>query len=295
MDWARDGASWPNAAASRFVDSRPHRWHVQVAGAGPTLLLLHGAGGATQSWRGLFPLLARDFRVVAPDLPGQGFTRLGSRWRCGLDAMAADTLALVRQEGWTPDAIVGHSAGAAIALRMAEIMEEPPTAIIGLNAALGQFKGLAGFLFPIMAKMLALNPLTPVLFTRFSGGPGRVAELLATTGSQIDAEGLRLYTRLVRDRAHVDGTLAMMAQWKLDGLLARLPGIRVPVLLLVGEADGTVPAGTSREAAARLPMAEVQSLGPLGHLMHEEAPEAVAGRIRAYLAEKLETGVPAGT
>ncbi len=106
MDWARDGQDWPNAAASRHVDCRPHRWHVQVAGQGPTVLLLHGAGGASQSWRGVFPILSRDHRVVAPDLPGQGFTRMGSRWRSGLDATAEDLLAMLRQEGWLPEVIV---------------------------------------------------------------------------------------------------------------------------------------------------------------------------------------------
>ena len=43
-------------------------------GDGPDLLLLHGSGAATHSWRDLAPLLARDFRVIAPDLPGHGFT-----------------------------------------------------------------------------------------------------------------------------------------------------------------------------------------------------------------------------
>ena len=48
------------------------RWHVQVAGDGPVLLLLHGTGAATHSWRDLLPLLAERFTVVAPDLPGHG-------------------------------------------------------------------------------------------------------------------------------------------------------------------------------------------------------------------------------
>ncbi len=79
------------------------------------------AGGATQSWRGVFPLLAAQARVVAVDLPGQGFTQLGARMRCGLDHMAEDLWSLCRYEGWQPAVIVGHSAGAAIALRMAEL------------------------------------------------------------------------------------------------------------------------------------------------------------------------------
>ena len=50
------------------------RWHVQMMGTGPQVLLLHGAGAATHSWRDVAPLLARDFTVIAPDLPGHGFT-----------------------------------------------------------------------------------------------------------------------------------------------------------------------------------------------------------------------------
>ena len=74
LDFARDGADWPLREASRFVEAGGLRWHVQTLGEGPPALLIHGTAGATHSWRGLAPLLARDFRLVAPDLPGHGFT-----------------------------------------------------------------------------------------------------------------------------------------------------------------------------------------------------------------------------
>jgi magnesium chelatase accessory protein len=142
-------ADWPNRNASRHVFCAPHLWHVQEIGSGPTLLMIHGAGGASHSWRGLVPVLADHYHLVIVDLPGQGFTRLGARHRCGLDAMAEDLARLIRQEALAPMAYIGHSAGAAIALRLAELA--PPRAVIGLNAALGQFEGVAGWLFPIMA------------------------------------------------------------------------------------------------------------------------------------------------
>src|SRR5206468_2126887 len=63
-------ADWPNRAASLAVEAGGLRWHVQRAGHGPVLLLLHGTGAATHTWRDLLPLLATDFTVVAPDLPG---------------------------------------------------------------------------------------------------------------------------------------------------------------------------------------------------------------------------------
>ena len=94
VDWEAHRTEWPLAAHSRFVTCKPHRWHVQEVGSGPTLLLLHGAGGSTQSWRHIAPRLAERAHVVALDLPGQGFTRSGSRQRHGLIPTAQDIAAL---------------------------------------------------------------------------------------------------------------------------------------------------------------------------------------------------------
>lgn len=284
MDWAWHGARWPHAAHSRFVACRPHRWHVQQMGeAGPTVLLLHGAGGATHSWRGLMPDLARDHRVLALDLPGQGFSVAGSRARLGLDGMAEDIAALLEQEGIAPDVLVGHSAGGALALRMAQT--RVPRAVVTLNGALGKFRGMAGWLFPAMAKLLSINPLSAALFARTAGNGG-ARRLIASTGSRLDDAGLALYQSLIGDRAHVDGTLAMMAQWQLDPLLRALPRIAVPVLLVTGGRDATVPPDVSDRAARTLPQAERADLPDLGHLAHEEAPAEVAALIRAYMVRQ---------
>ena len=74
--WERDGADWPHRERSRFVDAAGLHWHVQqwpahegVAAPAPTVLLLHGTGAATHSWRGLAPLLTEHAEVIAIDLP----------------------------------------------------------------------------------------------------------------------------------------------------------------------------------------------------------------------------------
>ncbi len=273
--------NWPHPRASRFVDSRPHRWHLQEMGAGPAVLLIHGAGAAGMSFRALLPELAADHRAIAVDLPGHGFTRMGTRQRQGLDPMAADLAALLAREGIAPQLIVGHSAGAAVALRLAERLPVPPAGVVGINAALSPFRGMAGWLFPMMARALAASPLT-AFAVALSTTEASLRALLRGTGSAIDDEGVALYRRLVSDAGHVEGTLAMMAQWRLDGLAARLPEFPLPVRLIVGEADRAVPPEVSRAAAARMPRAEVVALPGLGHLAHEEAPGAVAAAIRAF-------------
>lgn len=270
---------WPHAGHSRHV-SGVHRWHVQDMGEGPAILLIHGAGGATHSWRGVAPILARTHRTIALDLPGQGFTTRGARGREGLDTAAADIAALAAAEGWAPVAVVGHSAGGALALRLAGTLA--PRRLVCVNAALGDFPGLAGVLFPAMAKLLAANPLTALTVSRLA--TRRSAEgIIRSTGSSIDAEGMDCYAHLFADRGHVDATLRMMARWSLTQLRRDLPGIDVPTLLLTGGRDAAVPPAVSDEAAAMMRHARVRHLPGLGHLAHEEAPELVAGAILDFL------------
>ncbi|MEL7166764.1 MAG: alpha/beta fold hydrolase BchO [Pseudomonadota bacterium] len=275
MDWCQIGG-WPLAEASRQITGPVHRWHVQEVGEGPVILLLHGAGGSTHSFRDLIPILATGFKVVALDLPGHGFTQLGARQRSSLPAMAHDIRALCKQEGWDPFVIVGHSAGGAVALEMAHGSD---VHVIGLNAALGEFPGLAGLIFPLMAKALAAMPFATTLFANTSASPERVRTLIRSTGSSLTPDGYALYRRLVGNKTHVDGALRMMAQWDLRALLDALPAHGGRVDLIVGSEDKTVPPDVSARVAGRMAHASVHTLQGLGHLAHEEAPEQVAGLI----------------
>ena len=278
MRWPPDPTIWPLTDYSRQVLHRPHRWHVQEHGTGDTILLIHGAGGATQSFRALFLLLAQTHHVVAIDLPGQGFTQLGAQQRCGLDHMATDLLSLIRHEGWSPAMVLGHSAGAAIALRLWELGLRPDSGIVAINAALGNFKGVAGWLFPMMAKALAITPISASLFASTTTRSG-VRCLIRGTGSTLDQDGLELYYRLATDRAHVDATLSMMAQWSLDGLLSRLDQITAHIHLIAGKNDLAVPPSVSTDAHHALPNSRLTTLSDLGHLAHEEDPKTIANLI----------------
>jgi magnesium chelatase accessory protein len=108
LQWERDGRDWPHREASRFVQTRRLRWHVQTMGRGPPLLLVHGTGAATHSWRGLAPLLAKRFMLVAPDLPGHGFTGMLPASGMSLTGVAAALDELLRVLDVQPRIAVGH-------------------------------------------------------------------------------------------------------------------------------------------------------------------------------------------
>ena len=282
MDWARDHSDWPLADRSRTIDVKPHKWHVQEMGEGPTALLLHGAGGSTHSWAGLLPVLSRNYHAVAVDLPGQGFTRAGTKLRLGLPRMSMDLNALLDAQGWQPELIIGHSAGGALALHLAESLDHPAR-VIGINAALEPFEGPAAWLFPMMAKMLAINPFTSVAFTAGGSAMARARGLIRTTGSNIPDESLRCYARLFSDRGHVDSTLQMMAQWDVDKFAARIKRVETPILLIAGSNDLTVSPDVSRRTAEAMINATFVELEGLGHLAHEEDPDLVAQTILDWL------------
>ena len=121
------------------------------------------------------------------------------------------------------------------------------------------------------------------MLKRKMSGPGQVVSLMETTGSKISPEGLNLYAKLFRNDSHLDGTLLMMAQWKLDGLVADLPNIMVPCTFLVGLNDRAVPPSSVSQSASKMPDATVLNFDGYGHLFHEEAPDLVADQLRAVL------------
>lgn len=288
--WEREGRDWPNRAASRFVDVDRLRWHVQIAGAGPVVLLLHGTGAATHSWRDLMPLLARDFTVVAPDLPGHGFTSGRPAGGLAMPAMARSVAALMTALELTPALIVGHSAGAAITARMA-IDGAGKVPMVGLNAALMPFPGLAAKIFPTLARMLFVNPFAPHIFAGIARQAGEAGRFLTrSTGSKVDAAGADLYGRLFATPGHCAGAITMMADWDLEALAADLPRLAAPVLLIHGDGDAAIPASSARAAVTLVPGATVDVLPGLGHLAHEEAPELVAARIVVFAREQKVIG-----
>ncbi len=276
LQWDRDGRDWPNRQASRFLRAAGLRWHVQVMGEGPVALLAHGTGASTHSWRGLMPLLARRFTVVAPDLPGHGFTESPGASRLSLPGMAGATGELLTAMGMRPALAIGHSAGAALILRMALDGRIAPRALVGLNAALMPFGGAGSRLFSTLARAMVGLPVVPWLFAWRAADPGAVERVLHGTGSRLDRRTVELYGRLFRSPRHVGAALGMMANWDLEGLVRQMPRLAAPLVLVVGAADRMVAPAASARAAALVPGARVVSLPGLGHLAHEERPDLVA-------------------
>jgi len=294
LDWDSDGLIWPHRDASCFIQTGRAKWHVQRMGSGPPLLLLHGTGASVHSWRDLMPLLTQHYDVIAPDLPRHAFTTGHPPEDMALPTMARAVADLTRELGIEPALIVGHSAGAALALQLA-LDHGYSGPIVGLNSALRPFPGIAAQLFPAVARALFVNPLVPRIFSAATTF-GKEGErfIYRSTHSHIDAAGLACYTALLRNPGHTKGALAMMANWDLPSLQTRMKDVTNPVMLVHSDRDAAVPLDWAREAKGWLPDARLEVMKGFGHLAHEEAPERAAALIFAFSATHLRASETAG-
>ncbi len=286
LDWRRDGRDWPLDAHSRFVKAGALDWHVQRLGQGPRVLLLHGTGASTHSWRDVAPLLADRFELLSPDLPGHGFTRGRPAGGLALPAVAKAVAQMLAAEDFTPALVVGHSAGAAVALQLT-LAEGVAAPVVAFAPALRPMGGAAAPFFSGLAGLLLANPFTSLMaagMARHVVDVGRFLE--RATGSRIDARGVALYARLFGSPSHVEGAMGLMAQWDLAPLATRLGSLPTPLVIAHGDRDATVPLAESRTVAG-LARARLEVLAGLGHLAHEERPELAAHIVTQAVEESV--------
>ena len=248
-----------------------------------SILLLHGTGASTHSWRHLVPLLRDHYTVTAIDFPGHGFTAMPQdsdvATLFSIQGMAAGVAELLAQMQFKPDIVVGHSAGAAVACMLTLDGHLKPQRLVSLNGALLPLDGVAGQVFSPLAKVLTKAPWMPELFSWQAARASVLNKLLEGTGSKLDTEGTQLYRTLISNPSHAQAALHMMAHWDLHTFWERLRTLQDPLTLIVGSQDWIVPPSVAYRVAESLPQLRSQdiiSLPNLGHLAHEEQAQWVA-------------------
>ena len=287
LNWNTDGRHWPLRQLSSFIETPRLRWHVQCTHhpnpQAKSILLLHGTGASTHSWRHLMPLLRDQCTVIAIDFPGHGFTAMPQdsdvATLFSIQGMAAGVAELLAQMQFKPDIVVGHSAGAAVACMLTLDGHLKPQRLVSLNGALLPLDGVAGQVFSPLAKVLTKAPWMPELFSWQAARASVLNKLLEGTGSKLDTEGTRLYRTLISNPSHAQAALHMMAHWDLHTFWERLRTLQDPLTLIVGSQDWIVPPSVAYRVAESLPHLRSQdiiSLPNLGHLAHEEQAQWVA-------------------
>ncbi len=298
--------NWPNAEFSRYVDRPAVRWHVQFAGprqssnrdtgglsgiAGeaaidgtvkPTVLLLHGTGGSTHEWADVLPALSAYARVIAPDLPGHGFSS-GADHELSLSGMAAAVGDLLLALDVRPDVIVGHSAGAAVALRLTLDGLVTPKTVLGFNPALIPPPDIWVDMLAPFASLLVESSWLSRSAAWIAGRGGAVRSLLESSGARLSDAQVARYSELFTNPAHCAAALGMMNRWNLPALARDAVALQVPFTAYAGERDLWVPLRELTPHVERIPKATVVRVPEVGHLMPEEAPMVVVHAVVAAL------------
>ena len=267
----------------RFLDARGSRLRYLVAGEGEPLVLVHGLGGAAANWLALAPLLLSGRRLIVPELPGHG----GSSPLPAAPSLSpyADRLGLLLEhEGAAPAAVVGHSLGGAVALRLALRRPESVSALVLAAAAgISSTARSARYALTVTGILKPGRKIAPhrrrvarsALLKRLVFGRWGASDPPALPPEVVEA-------LLAGPARHTDTVSAATALVR-DDVRPELERISCPVLVLWGARDNQLPVDDAFDYARRL-RAPLRVIADCGHLLIVERPAACADAITGFLS-----------
>lgn len=256
--------------------------HYERAGAGTPVILLHGFGESTYSWRHVLPVLAESFDVVAIDLNGFGLTERPF----GVEPYLVDgqvdlVLALMDELGLSDAHLVAHSYGTSVATRLAERQPQHVRTLV-LIAGVPGVNDVAGMAIPLLVRTFL-----PCYVKQFLLTPEQVRTALESVSfidDYITDEVVDAYLERLRieglERA-IDG---LIAQIEAGPVAIDLAALAQPALVIWGRHDPLYPVELGETLTAALPDAAFIVVEDSGHVVMEEQPAALLETIIPFLA-----------
>jgi pimeloyl-ACP methyl ester carboxylesterase len=265
---------------------------VEEAGpaGGPAVVLVHGLGGSTFSWRATLPALgAAGYRAVAIDLNGFGLADKRFEADYSHPAQAAFVADVMTALDIQRATLIGHSMGGSVVLHFARLLPDRVDGIVLVDAAvlgvnLGDPTGGLGSL----GRLVNLPPIRRLgqLALRVLMTPERVTEVLRSAYADPAFVTPAVVEGYLRPQQVRDWDLALLAIVRDSGrnaLDAPLAGITAPLLIAWGRADTWVPLAAGERLRAALPQSEWAVFPGAGHLPMEEQADAFNERLLAFL------------
>ena len=272
---------------------------------GPPIVFVHGLGGSHLNWCLIGPRLAAGRRVVALDLHGFGLTP-GTRANATVQANQRLLDRFVREITGTPVILAGNSMGGLISLLQTTAAPDTVQGLVLIDPALplpaqapdwavtGQFllQALPGLGELYTRKMqsrppqLAVQQLIELCFADPSRADPTMVTASIALASQRQALADREKSFLAASRSMLRVTGRRRRYWEM------MAAVRIPVLLIGGDADRLVPVAAVRHAGARQPRWDTVVLAGVGHTAQLEVPDLVVGAVQDWLERHFNP--PAG-
>ncbi len=252
----------------------------------PVIVLLHGFGASTFSWREVLQPLAAFGDVVAYDRPAFGFTERPTQWQGVNPYGVPGNLALLddlldRFADARDVILVGHSAGGLLAGEFARLNPDRVDGLVLVAPAILTTGGAPSWLAPLLA-VPQIDRLGPLLVQGIAASGDEILEQsFADPSALTDAvrAGYRAPLTVIGWEA---------ALWRLttaprdNALAANLDDLTLPILLITGDTDTIVPTADTELLATLLPSATLVVLPRSGHLPHEESSAAFLAAVGGW-------------
>jgi pimeloyl-ACP methyl ester carboxylesterase len=264
----------------------PLRLWVEEAGSGDPILLIHGLGANTYSWRYLAPRLARTHHVLSVDLKGFGRSDKPIDAAYGVLDQARLLETLIERKKLGALTVVGHSFGGGVALALTVRLNLTRPGTVDRLVLIDSIAYRQPV--PLFIELLR----TPVLAEvgLFTAPP----ELEAYKGlfaayadpDKITWETVRAYARPLYEeggRHALLKTAQGIIPANLPALTAAYPTIHQPTLLIWCAHDRVVPLAVGRRLVRVLRRAELSVFRACGHVPQEEEPALTLARLKSFL------------
>jgi pimeloyl-ACP methyl ester carboxylesterase len=257
------------------VSRSPVPLEVHDEGSGPAILLLHGIGGDRSVWNAVLPSLARQFRVLAPDLRGHGRTPAPAGSQFTFDELLGDVTHLLDAKRLSDAHWVGLSGGALLALRAGLDRKEQVRSVTMIS----------GMAYTDAHTRSMTDRLTE---TYAEGGPDAFALRLLKDlyyPDWIEAH-LDFADRVRKGIAHRD--LASAEAWTRSAdrfdERNRIASLGRPALIVQGMDDALVDPAHGRILRQSIPGSQIRILAQTGHMVPVERPAETAEAIRSFVS-----------
>ncbi|MBB3045986.1 pimeloyl-ACP methyl ester carboxylesterase [Litorivivens lipolytica] len=255
-----------------------HRINYWDSGASdkPVLVLIHGFGSSKENWSFLSELMHREFRILAPDLPGFGNStfRVDSDYR--VETQAERMAEWLKQLGVASAFIAGSSMGGAIAASLAAHHPAMVNGLCLMNAA-----GVPGTRISMLeAGVLAGNNY---LVANRPAEAQRVFQICFHSRKRLLGAvfGLLMGTEMAH-RAPLNHAIFSDLVYSLSAVNASLPQVKSPTFVLWGDSDQVLDVSCVDAFLAAIPHAKAMVLPETGHLPMVEKPKDTATVLRAF-------------
>lgn len=274
---SRENMDWEEAPRpGNLAEVNGVQLHYVEAGDGPAVVMIHGFGGHTVSFRHTIPALAAaGYRALALDLKGFGYSERVKGGDYSNEEQARLVLGFMDAMAIERATLIGHSMGGAVAMRAAAQAPERVDRLVLAASVSGDRVRMA---IPPSRMLRSTLPLLARL------GGRRLFIASWYDWSRIPNAAFQEYRKAARIKGSLDGVIEMLKDTRKDPPID-FSRITHPVLILWAAAERVVPQWMFARLRQRFPRARVQIIPRAGHVLLEERPESCNPVILDFLAD----------